>query len=298
MFKIISDTACDIIKDYADSNDIGLVPFYVTFDGVNYKKEQVEVDHTEFYSKMVDEDVYPKSSLPSVQDYIDAFLPSVKQGLPIITICISTVLSGSYNSACTAKDEILEDYPDAKIHVFNSLMNSSSEALFVYEALRMRNDGVSYEDAINVLQKMTDLGRIFFTIGSLDYLKKGGRIGKLAALISGTLSIKPLIILKRGELNIGGISRTRKKAKSNVIELCQKHFADGKLNKDDYVFNVEAGYDFDECDEFRKTVEETLGISAVESNEYFPTRIGVTTACHTGPHAIGIGIMPKYETLL
>lgn len=298
MFKVISDTACDLSKEYTDSNNIGLVPLYVTFDGEKYYKEQIDITDDEFYRQMIEEGSYPKSSLPTIQDFIDAFMPSVTAGVPIICICISTLFSGSYNSATNARDQILEDYPDAKITIFNSMQNSSSMALFVHEAERMSKDNVDYDDAVRVLTRMTDLGRIYFTVGSLDYLQKGGRIGKLARLISGKLSILPVIVLKNGELNIGGISRTRKKAKLSMLDCCKKHFSDNNLYYEDYLFNVDSGCDFEEKDEYRQVVEETFSIKCVESTEYFPTRIGVATACHTGPYALGIGIMPKYETLL
>lgn len=298
MFKVISDTACDLSKEYTDSNNIGLVPLYVTFDGEKYYKEQIDITDDEFYRQMIEEGSYPKSSLPTIQDFIDAFMPSVTAGVPIICICISTLFSGSYNSATNARDQILEDYPDAKITIFNSMQNSSSMALFVHEAERMSKDNVDYDDAVRVLTRMTDLGRIYFTVGSLDYLQKGGRIGKLARLISGKLSILPVIVLKNGELNIGGISRTRKKAKLSMLDCCKKHFSDNNLSYEDYLFNVDSGCDFEEKDAYRQVVEETFSIKCVESTEYFPTRIGVATACHTGPYALGIGIMPKYETLL
>ena len=298
MFKVIGDTACDLSKEYTDSNNIGFVPLYVTFDGEKYYKEQIDITDDEFYRQMIEDGSYPKSSLPTIQDFIDAFMPSVTAGVPIICICISTLFSGSYNSATNARDQILEDYPDAKITIFNSMQNSSSMALFVHEAERMSKDNVDYDDAVRVLTRMTDLGRIYFTVGSLDYLQKGGRIGKLARLISGKLSILPVIVLKNGELNIGGISRTRKKAKLSMLDCCKKHFSDNNLSYEDYLFNVDSGCDFEEKDEYRQVVEETFSIKCVESTEYFPTRIGVATACHTGPYALGIGIMPKYETLL
>lgn len=297
MYTIISDSACDLFDDYTTENNVEIVPLYVTFDGETYYKERKEVDHHEFYRQMVEEGAYPKSSLPSIQDYMDAFLPSVKNNTPVICICISTLFSGSFNSAMTARDELLDDYPDAKITVLNSMQNTVSQALFVNEAVRMRNAGVPYETTIANLDKLKDLGRIFFTIESMDYLKKGGRVGKMTAVIGNTLNIKPLIILKNGELNVGGICRTRKKAKIQMMNLCKKHFAENGLKTEDYYFSIGAGYDFTEAEEYRKEVENELGVTCLEHMQSFQTRIGAATACHTGPYAIGIGIMPKYETL-
>lgn len=77
MFKLISDTSCDWIKEYAEEHNVTLVPLYTTFDGQTYYKEQFEISYDEFYRKMTDENAFPKSSLPSIQDYVDAFMPSV-----------------------------------------------------------------------------------------------------------------------------------------------------------------------------------------------------------------------------
>ena len=298
MYKIITDSACDIKKEYLDRHNIGLVPLYVTFDGESYVKEQTEIGYDEFYDKMINEGAFPKSSLPSVQDYIDAFMPYVQSKTPIIAITITTLFSGSYNSACTARDTIIEDYPDAQITVINSLQNSASMSLFVYEAMRMQENGVSYEDCICVLDKLKAPGRIFFTVESLDYLKKGGRIGKVATAITGKLSIRPIIVMKNGEITLGGIARTRSKAKNSVIEIVSKHIADNNIDVNKYDFTVGYCTNPDEAAEYRTTVEDALGIKLVESNEQFDTRIGVVTACHTGPYAIGMACMPKYEYLL
>ncbi len=292
MYKVISDSACDLFEEYTDAHDVHIVPMYVSFDGEHFLKEREEVDHTEFYRQMVEEGAYPKSSLPSIQDYIDTFTPYAKEGTPIICICISTLFSGSYNSATTAKSEVLEEYPDAKIEVINSMQNTVSQALFVNEAVRMNDAGISFEDAVAKLNELRETGRIFFTIDSMDYLKRGGRVGKMTAVIGNTLSIKPWIILKNGELNVGGISRTRKKAKAAILNLCKKHFEENNLNKDDYYFSIGTGYDFEEAKEYQQELEELMGIKCLP---YLKTRIGAATACHTGPHALGIGIMKRYD---
>ncbi|MDO5291464.1 MAG: DegV family protein [bacterium] len=292
MYKIISDSACDLFEEYTDAHDVHIVPLYVSFDGEHFLKEREDVDHNEFYRQMVEEGAYPKSSLPSIQDYIDTFTPYAKEGLPIICICISTLFSGSFNSATTAKSEVLEEYPDAKITVINSMQNTVSQALMVNEAVRMRDANIPYEDAVKKLEELKETGRIFFTIDSMDYLKRGGRVGKMTAVIGNTLNIKPLIILKNGELNVGGISRTRSKAKKSMLTACKKHFEENNLDCNDYYFSIGTGYDFDEAREYKKEVEELMGVKCLP---YLKTRIGAATACHTGPHALGIGIIKRYD---
>lgn len=95
-FHIISDGSCDLPVELAQEKNITIVPFYVSFDDVHYFKENVEIGIRDFYQQMVDKKgVYPKSSMPSIQDYEEAFLPFVKEGTPIICICITTKFSGS-----------------------------------------------------------------------------------------------------------------------------------------------------------------------------------------------------------
>lgn len=295
MFKLISDTSCDWIKEYAEEHNVTLVPLYTTFDGQTYYKEQFEISYDEFYRKMTDENAFPKSSLPSIQDYVDAFMPSVEAGVPIICCCITTYFSGSYNSACTARDMIIEDYPDAKITVINSLQNSASMSLFVYEAMCMRDAGYSYEDTVKKLEAMRPFGRIIFTTESLDYLTKGGRLVKTAAMITSKLNLRPIIIMKGGEIGVGGFFRTRKKAKAKVIELLCKHFQESGLNINDYDITVGYCTNPEEASEYRKEVEKAISTKLLESGVEFKTRIGVVTSCHTGPTALGVALMPKFD---
>jgi DegV family protein with EDD domain len=298
MFKIFSDTPCDFTREYAESVDVTLVPLYVSFDGEHYQKDIYELSTDDFYNKMMNEKVYPKTSMPSVQDYIDFFLPYVKDGVPIISITITTLFSGSYNSANMAAEQIKEDYPDAKITVLNSQLNSGAQGLLVYEAMRMNKDGVDYETAVKVLEKMTGMGTVYFVIEGLDYLKKGGRIGKVASIITGALNIRPVLYMSNGEISISGITRTRKKSVAGVLDGVKKHFKSNNLDVNDYEFTVETANGQEECDDLRARLESEMNVQCIESREYYKTRVGMITGCHTGSYTMGIGYMPKYQTVL
>ena len=298
-YKIIADGACDLYGENADKIGVQIVPFYVAFEENVYKKEGAEIEVRHFYKEMVENPtVFPKTSMPSVQDYVDVFTPIVKAGEGVLCICITTKFSGSYNSAVNARNMLLEDYPDAKITVINSQFISAAEGLLVYEAIRMNRDNIPYEKAVSILQKMTDIGTVYFTIGSLDYIKKGGRLGKLASMVTGILNIRPSLFLKNGEVNVSGLCRTRKKSVANVFESCKKYFTSRNIDPNTYDISVASATTPDECDELRRQVEEDFKIKCVESRERFDLRVSSITGVHTGPTTIGIGIMPKYETLL
>lgn len=292
MYAIITDSACDLPEVYLNKHNVDMVPLYITLDGENYKKDVLELSHSELYDKMVNENAFPKSSLPSVQDYIDHFMPYVEKGIPVICITISTSLSGSYNSATTAKDEVLDEHPEAKIEVINSTSNTITQGLYVNEAVRMRDDGIAYEECIEKLKKICDTTRIFFTVGGLDHLVKNGRIGKLAVLLTNKIKIKPVIVMKDNEIGVGGISRTRVKSMEAALDLAKKFFETN--NKDDYNFGIGWGYDSEEGDAFVQKVENELNVSILEEHKL---RIGAITICHTGPYPIGIACVKKYETV-
>ena len=125
LFHIFSDGSCDLPMDIVREKDISVVPFYVSFDNKTYLKEMEELKVRDFYQKMVEEPkVFPKSSLPSTQDYIDAFLPIVQQTIPILCICITTKFSVSMQSAIAAAEMIKEDYPNAVIEIIDATVNT------------------------------------------------------------------------------------------------------------------------------------------------------------------------------
>lgn len=168
--------------------------------------------------------VFPKTSMPSVQDYLDVFEPVIKAGQAIVCICITTKFSGSYNSAVNAKNMILEDYPDAKIEVIDSTLQYSEEGLFVREAARMKADGVSFEECVKTLDRIKSTGRIIFTIGNMDYLIHGGRVGKVLGGAVNMLGIKPMILMKDGEIFSSGVARSRKKSIDKLLIQIKEHF--------------------------------------------------------------------------
>ncbi len=292
-FQIISDGSCDLPPELAAEKQIRVIPFYVSFDGKNYQKEQEEIGIREFYREMVNrKGVYPRSSLPSVQDYMDAFLPYAKAGIPMLVLCISTKLSGSMQSALSARELILEDYPDAKIRVIDTTLCTVLQGLLVLEAAAMQKRGASFEETAERMEAIRSTGRIFFTAGNLEYLQAGGRIGRVAGIAGSLLGIRPVITMKEGEIFPSGISRSRKKTLDKTIDLLKEFLqkCGGTVKK--YSLAAGFGYDREEAEEYRKLVVERLDgqISLEELPMY---QIGATIGVHTGPYPLGLGILER-----
>ena len=293
--QIISDGSLDLSRELTRERDILVVPFYVSFDGETYLKEGVELDIREFYQRMVDHpDVFPKTSMPSVDDYYQVFLPLAKQDVPMICICITTKFSGSMQSATTARDMILEEYPKARITVIDAEINTVLQGLYVLEACRLRDLGWEYDRMVERLLAIRESGRIFFTIGNIDYLKHGGRIGKGMGIAGSALKIKPLITLKEGEIFASGIARSREKSMQKVIEMLKAYLDERTAKPGEYSFAIGYGYDYEEACHFREMlkdlVRERLGIDEIEIYQ-----IGATIGVHTGPYPIGVGIIKRAD---
>ena len=293
-YQIISDSSCDLPAELAAEQNIKLVPFYVSFDGQHYEKD-TNLDVQAFYQRMVDEPgVFPLTSLPTVYDYIEAFTPCVEAGLAVVCICITTKFSGSYNSAVTAKAMLEESHRGCVITVIDATVNTVLQGLLVLEAARMQRDGVGYTALVARIEQIKTSGRIFFTLGGVEHLLHGGRIGKLLSVVSGHLKIKPLIVLEGGEIHSGGISLNREKAKNKVVNMFKEHFEKTKEPPENYCFAVGKGLDHEEAVRFRDKLLQTLsdGASAIE----IPIRqIGAAMGVHTGPQPLGIGLLKRYD---
>ena len=293
-FHIISDGSCDLPVEQAEAKNITVVPFYVSFDDENYLKENVDIGVREFYQQMVDKKgVYPKSSMPSTQDYVDVFLPYAKAGTPVICICITTKFSGSVQSAVNAREIVLEEYPGAEITVIDSCINTVLQGLYVLEAVKLRDAGTSYRDAVARLEQIKGTGRIFFTIGDMEYLKHGGRIGKVTAVAGSVLGIRPVITLKNGEIYPSGIGRSRKRTTEKALELLLDYINSSNLPVDCFSIVLGYGYDIEEGKELRDHALEVLHGRGIDVKEIPTYQIGATIGVHTGPYPLGFGIIEK-----
>lgn len=292
-FQIISDGSCDLGSQRAETEHVRVVPFYVSFDNETYQKEIEEVSVRQFYQEMVDhKDCFPKSSMPSVQDYYDVFEEYAKQNIDMICLCITTKFSGSYNSAMNAKAMLLEEYPNARVEVIDTTVDTVLQGLLVLEVCRMQRAGWSYEDTVKRTKEILPTGRIIFTVGSFDYLIHGGRIGKVMGAFVKTLNIKPLIILKEGEIFPAGVFRNREKGKKSLLELCRKHFEKEGMDPNRYAFNIGYGYDLDEAKAFKADLLASMkAYSNITDMEMF--QIGATIGVHTGPYPIGLTFIEK-----
>ncbi len=290
-FEIISDGSCDLSDEAVSKLGIRVVPFYVAYDEESYLKEKVDFQVQEFYQKLMDNPgVFPKTSMPTAEDYCQEIQKAFELNKNILCITISKKFSGSLNSALMARDMFLEEHPDARVEVVDSTVNSCTQGLLVREIARMRENGLTLDEVLSKIEEIKVTGRSYFTINGLSYLQHGGRIGKLTAIVGNILKVTPLIVQKDGEIQSGGIALSRKRAIMKIFDKFKSTLHKHNLSLEDYLIVVGYGNSLEEGMEFAKKFEEIFG----KKVELFD-QIGATIAVHTGPYPIGIAFIRKYD---
>ena len=297
MFDIITDSACDLTPETAQKLNIEVIPFYVSLDGEHYRKEGQEIAVRDFYQFMVDNpSAYPKTSLPSLEDFETAFRTHAAAGRPVLCLCFTSKMSGCVGGARNARELVLEDFPDAKIEVMDTTAATVTESIVVENAVAMRDAGCTLEQTVDWLSAERATNQIFFTVGNLDYLIKGGRIGKAAGRAANILGIKPMILFKEGEIFSAGVARGRQKSFEKALDQLMAYLTERNATPDDYCITV--GYGYDEEEGKRLWMQTRAALRAK-----YPTckcevgllQIGCTIAVHTGPYALGMGVMRRWK---
>ncbi len=284
-YKLLCDSSADLNLDFYNENDIDYIPFSISFNDIDYDYELRDFTLGEFYLKLASNSNAPKTSLPSVGDYEEIFLKNVQNGLDILCICLSSSLSGSFQSATTAKSIILEQYPDAKINIIDSMQASTSQGYLVKRALTNLNKGLTIEENTADIENFKTKIEVYFVVDSLTHLIKGGRLNVASGFLGSMLDIKPILQFKDGVLK--PISKIRKLKKSYGYLAKKAVEANNNSNKTEFIL-VYSGFE-SYADDLKDELANVYNLKQV-----LPiSRIGVTIGAHVGPTAFGIVIINK-----
>lgn len=279
--KIVTDSTSYISDEYIKKYDIKLVSLNVIINGVSSR--EIDIENEVFYEEIKNSKEIPKSSQPIPEEMLNTFREIVEDGDSIVGIFLSSKMSGTYSNANMIKDMILEDYPDAEIHILDSKTNCMQMGFAVIEAARTASEGKSINEVINAANHVINNSRFLFTPETLEYLKKGGRIGGAAALFGNVLQIKPILTVVNGETSVFKKVRTRKKAIEEIVKTVLEEI-EAKGLGDIVVHHIN-------CQEdglkLAKALENKLGKKVdIQS-------IGPVIGVHVGPGSIGIAYYTK-----
>ena len=214
--KIATDSVSDIPSDLAKSLDITMVPLTVNF-GVESFLDGVEITPKEFFEKIETAPSLPTTAAPSIGAFTEVYKDLTGKGHEVVSLHVSGKLSATLSSATQAAAELGNEH----ISVVDTQAVSAMEALIVTAAARVAIAGGSVEEVIEKAKSSIDKTAVYVVLDTLEYLQKGGRIGRAAALMGGLLSIKPILTLNDGEVHPHEKVRTRAKALARIIEIVQ-----------------------------------------------------------------------------
>lgn len=285
MFKLVTDNMADLPKAYLEQHRVEYMSLSYILDGVVYGREN-ELDWQDFY-RMMREGKMPTTSQINPEDAKAFFQECMKENHEILYICFSSGLSGSMNSARIAAQELMEEHPEVKIHVFDSLSASLGEGLVVHKAIQLRDSGKSMEETIQWLQEHVQNFVHVFTVDDLFHLYRGGRVSRATAIVGTLASIKPkLHVDNEGHLTVIGKVRGRKKALNSLVDYMEEKMGSWLLeNRKDYVF-ISHGDALEDAEYVRDAIKERFGIENVIIHN-----IGPTIGAHSGPGTIALFFM-------
>ncbi|SRR5581483_11111922 len=220
MLRIVTDGAADMPPAWEKEFDIQVIPINITFGDKTYL-QYVDLDNAGFY-KMVDETrKIPKTAQPSPHQFVEFYRKIAKKGDTIISIHVTSKLSGTYASAVSAAQEVKNEF---KVLPVDSMVGSVAIGFMCREARKMDRAGKSAEQIVKALEGIRERVRAIFTLDTLDYAKMSGRVGTLQAALASALNVKPIAVLKDGVLNMAERVRTRKASIARVIEMAEEEF--------------------------------------------------------------------------
>lgn len=207
---VVTDSVASMPADLAERHHIDIVSLFVHDGTIN--QADVDIDPDEFYPRLADMSHLPTSSQPSVESLIEAFRRGVEHGSDVVGVFISEKMSGTVNTARMAADMVREQFPTARIEIVDSRSNSMQEGFAALAAARAAEAGETMDRCVAAALDTIGRTRYLFTPASLEYLRRGGRIGAASALLGQLLQIRPILTVEDGETTTFAKVRTQQRA--------------------------------------------------------------------------------------
>lgn len=287
-YIIVTDSTTDLPASYADEYNIKVIPLGFTIDGKDYLNylDHRELSTQKFYN-MLSLGKIVKTSQVNPNDFYLAFKEILDDGYGVLGIFFSSSLSGTFNSARIAKEQILIEEANAPIVIIDSLCASLGEGLLVHYAVRAKENGMSLEDNANYIEKLKLKVAHWYTIMDMDTLKRGGRISASAAFFAKTLNINPILhVSDEGKL-VARMKKIGRKAAINA--LIDKMLETYDKDENDFVF-ISHSEAFDDVDKLIELIYDKTGIENILVNE-----IGPVIGGHCGVGTIALFYIAKHR---
>ncbi len=276
--KVVTDSTSDLDKDTAKDLSVEIVPLNVHFGDEVYK-DGIEINSDDFFDKLINGTVFPKTSQPSVGEFIDVYEKLGNDGSDIISIHISDQLSGTINSARQAAKHL---EGKIKVHIIDSKQISISLGLITISAATAVKEGKTLNEVLDLTESLIARSHVFTALDTLEYLEKGGRIGKAKSLVGKILNFKPIIGSADGIIDAFGRGRSNTACMIKLEELVK---STGEIESIGIVYSTDKSL----ADKFSEQITQNLKLEKPPKSYQIGPVIGV----YGGPNVIGVGIISK-----
>lgn len=271
--RIITDSASDLSSDREGL--LRVIPLKVTFGDTEYR-DCVDLTFDKFYENLIESDELPKTSQATPIQFEEEFEDAAKDGMDVVAITLSSKLSGTYQSACIAAQEF------DNVYVVDSENVTVGQRALVQYALELARKGLGAGEIADILNRDKKKIRLVALLDTLEYLKKGGRISATAAAIGSLLSIKPVIAVVDGELQVLGKARGSKQGNNLLVQQIE---ATGGI---DFTKPFFLGYTGVSDVTINKYIEDSRSLWEKNTTELPVTRVGAAVGTHIGPGGIAV----------
>lgn len=277
--KIITDSTADLPKEIYEKYNIEVLPLLINFGQESYL-DGVEINPTIVFEKMQKSNIFPTTAQVTPNRFIESYKKYLDDGYKIISIHMSSVMSGTYQSACIAKDTLESD----DIIVIDSKNVTAALGILVLKAVKFREKGCSILDIEKEINSVKDNVKLSVYFESLDYLVRGGRISKTAGIVGGVLGIKLIVEIKDGIMSVKDKIRGNKKAIKKIISDLENADLDEEVPV--ILINVD-----------NLEVKEAL-IQYMKDNNvnFIECPVGSTVSTHSGPGCCGLVMLTKVQS--
>jgi DegV family protein with EDD domain len=275
---IVTDSTADIPKELASELDIHVVPLKVHIEDTTYL-DGVTLTTGQFYEKLEKADKLPRTSQPSPVDFVETYESLVKEGeeAQVISIHLSSALSGTYQTANLAKDMVQDKI---KVHVIDSRTASYALGAIVVAVARAIRKGEGLQYCLDLAQRLIANHKEWFVMDTLMYLQKGGRIGKASAVVGSLLNVKPILTFdETGEVAAVEKVRGKKKAVGRILDLAKEYAADTPV-----MAAVVHATSLEEAEALKVRVAEELNVT----EEIIVTELGPVIGTYGGPGLLAV----------
>ncbi len=277
---IVTDSTSYLPDEITEGNDIHRVSLYVTLDGEQRREMDIgRAEYDAFFERLSASEEGASTSQPSIGDFCEIYGPLLDEGREIVSIHISAGISGTYQAATQARQKLIDDGRGGeRIQVYDSRTACGGQGVVVLAAARASARGADGKESLAAAQRTREELEIWFAVDTLEYLRKGGRIGAASAFLGSALQIKPILTL-REEITPVERVRTRRRAFERMVDYARRRHADGA--------NAWVVQHIHDPETARRLVEECRQIFG--NDPVFVSEIGPVIGAHVGPGLIGVG---------